>query len=56
MSEICKEIMGLTKLNWNTTAFATRYPITLEFSHKVGKILSESPEDRILQNHYRFYM
>lgn len=56
MREICKEIMGLTKLNWNTTAFATYYPITLEFSQKVGKVLSESPEDRILQNHYRFYM
>lgn len=56
MHEICKEIMGLTKLNWNTTAFATFYPITLEFSKKVGKILSEAPEDRILQNHYRFYM
>jgi hypothetical protein len=56
MREICKEIMGLTKLNWNTTAFSTYLPITLEFSHKVGRILSELPEGRPLQNHYRFYM
>ncbi len=56
MKEVCREIMGLTKLNWNTTAFATFYPITLEFSQKVGRVLSESPEDRKLQNHYRFYM
>ncbi len=56
MKEICREIMGLTKLNWNTTAFATFFPITLEFSQKVGRVLSESPEDRVLQNHYRFYM
>jgi len=54
--EICKEIMGLTKLNWNTTAFSTYLPITLEFSQKVGRILSELPEGRLLQNHYRFYM
>ncbi len=54
--EICKEIMGLTKLNWNTTEFATQLPITLEFATKVGKILSELDEDRQLQNHYRFYM
>jgi len=56
MREVCKEIMGLTKLNWNTTAFATYRPITLEFSQKVGRILSELPEGRLLQNHYRFYM
>jgi hypothetical protein len=56
MKEVCKEIMGLTKLNWNTTAFSTYFPITLEFSQKVGKVLSELPEGRLLQNHYRFYM
>ena len=56
MSEICSEIMGLTKLNWNTTAFATYLPITLEFAQKVARILSELPEGKLLQNHYRFYM
>lgn len=56
MKEVCKEIMGLTKLNWNTAAFATYLPITLEFSQRVGKVLSELPEGRPLQNHYRFYM
>lgn len=56
MEEMCKEIMGLTKLNWNTTAFATELPITLEFARKVGRVLSELPEGRVLQNHYRFYM
>lgn len=55
-TEVCKEIMGLTKLNWNTTAFSTYLPITLEFSEKVGRILSELPEGGLLQNHYRFYM
>ncbi len=56
IKEICKEIMGLTKLNWNTTAFSTYLPITLEFSEMVGKILSELVEDSVLQKHYRFYM
>jgi len=54
--EICKEILGLTKLNWNTTSFSTELPITLEFADKVGKILSELEKDAPLQNHYRFYM
>lgn len=56
LTEVCKEIMGLTKLNWNTAAFATFFPITLEFAQRVGRVLSEMPEDKPLQNHYRFYM
>jgi len=55
-NEICKEIMGLTKLNWNTTAFATVLPITLEFSKRVGRVLSELDRDAPIQDHYRFYM
>ena len=53
---VCQDIMGLTKLNWNTTSFSTYLPITLEFSKKVGRVLSELPRDRPLQHHYRFYM
>ncbi|MCK5473954.1 MAG: hypothetical protein KAI53_00980, partial [Candidatus Aenigmarchaeota archaeon] len=56
INDICKEIMGLTKLNWNTTSFSTAFPITLEFSKKVGKILSELDKSKEAQNHYRFYM
>lgn len=56
IEEICREIIGLTKLNWNTTAFATYLPITLAFSKRVGEVLSERPEGKPLQNHYRFYM
>lgn len=54
---ICSEILGLTKLNWNTTAFSTQLPITLEFAQRVGRVLSEIPADiKELQDHYRFYM
>ena len=54
--EICDEILGLTKLNWNTTAFSTYLPITLAFSTKVGEILSELEKGSRLENHYKFYM
>jgi len=56
IKDICDEILGLTKLNWNTTSFATYLPITLEFSNKVGEILSEADKESMLQPHYRFYM
>lgn len=54
---ICSEILGLTKLNWNTTVFSKQLPITIEFAQSVGKILSEIPETiKELKDHYRFYM
>ncbi len=57
---VCKEILGLTKLNWNTTAFSKQLPITIEFAQSVGKILSEIPqeiaENDSLKDHYKFYM
>lgn len=56
ITEICNEILGLTKLNWNTTAFSTELPITLQFSKEVGKVLSELEKDSPLKNHYRYYM
>ena len=31
IKDICEEILGLTKLNWNTTSFSTYLPITLAF-------------------------
>ena len=55
-NEIAKEILGLTKLNWNTTAFSTALPITIRFAEEVGKVLSELEEDSVLQDHYRFFM
>jgi len=54
---ICSEILGLTKLDWNTTVFSKQLPITLGFAQSVGKVLSEIPPDITeLKDHYRFYM
>ncbi len=54
--EVAKEILGLTKLNWNTTSFSTFSPITIRFAEGVGRILSELKDDKDLQDHYRFFM
>jgi hypothetical protein len=56
MEIISKEILGLTKLDWNTTSFNKKMPITLAFSRKVGLVLAEFPEDKEVRNHYKFYM
>lgn len=50
------ELLAMTKLNWNTADFAARDPITIAFSHRVGEILAEIPEDAPVRQEYRFYM
>ncbi len=53
---ICKEILGLTKMNWNNTQFDGKYPITLACARKVGQIMkylrSEDDEPQISYSYY----
>jgi len=51
-----KEIMALTKMNYNNADIADGEPITLKFARKVGEILSYVPENEIPHPSYRFYM
>ncbi len=53
---ILKEILALTKMNWNTAYFAQRQPITIAFAQQVGQILAELPEQLPLRPEYRYYM
>lgn len=55
-TDVLKDVLSLTKLNWNTASFACAYPITLAFSQKVGQILAELPEGVDPRPEYRFYM
>lgn len=54
---IATDILGLSKLDWNSATFYTRLPVTLSVSEKVGNILAEM----VLANippppSYRYYM
>jgi hypothetical protein len=53
--ECAEDILRLTKLNWNTSAFATHDPITLAFSRRVGDILKLAGR-REPAVQYRYYM
>lgn len=53
---VCKEILSLTKMNWNSADFCIREPITLAYAREVGKILAYVPEEVIPRPEYRFYM
>lgn len=56
--ELCREILALTKLNWNTADFCSGLPITIGFSKNVGQFLKmfEDDEEQKPKNSYRFYM
>jgi len=54
--DVCREILALTKLNWNSCAFGSSLPITIRFARDVGKILTELPSGVTPQTKYKFYM
>jgi len=55
--KMCKEILSLTKLNWNNADFCDQKPITLVASECVKDILSEARiQDIEIISQYRFYI
>jgi len=55
-SDLLREVMVLTKMNWNSANVGGLEPITLRFSRLVGDVLREVPADREPQPKYKFYM
>ena len=56
LKKLLREVLVLTKMNWNSAGFADADPITLRFSRQVGEILREVPSDREPLPQYRYYM
>jgi hypothetical protein len=57
VSLLAKDILALTKLDWNNSDFCTALPVTISVSQKVGDILAESrARDVVPPNNYRYYM
>ena len=56
-TKMCKEILALSKLNWNNTDFSDQFPVTLSVSKTISEILSEARAREIKPtNQYRYYM
>jgi hypothetical protein len=55
-SKLIKEVLILTKMNWNSAGFAGALPITLRFARLVGEILREVPKGFEPSPKYKFYM
>jgi len=56
--EIAKEILSLSRLDWNNIKYSTRKPVTLLLSERVSDIMSEARSKDLsrLETEYRFYM
>ena len=55
ITSVCKDIMSLTKLNYNSCLIADGLPVTLRFANSIGEILTAGPrmENEILPfKHY----
>lgn len=55
-NQICKEILALTKMNWNKTQFDGKMPITIDCSRSVGSIMKYLEENETPEIRYSFYM
>ena len=53
---ICREILSLTKMNWNNTQFDGKYPITLKCARHVGQVMKYLSPHEEPQISYSFYM
>ncbi len=43
IQQVLRDIMGLTKLNYNSCRFADGLPVTLKFADAIGEVLISGP-------------
>lgn len=55
-ASICREILALTKMNWNNTQFDGKWPVTIGCSRRVGEILKYVHPAATPQIRYSYYM
>lgn len=56
LEQLAREMLSLSKLNWNNTQFDGGEPITVRAARRVGDILKCVPEGGTVQPSFRFYM
>lgn len=56
LSVVLRDVLALTKLNYNTTNFADGLPVTLRFADAVGEILTAGPMEATPPLPFRYYI
>lgn len=53
---VAADILGLTRMNWNTARDTSGLPITMRFAREVGGIMAEVGTNERPNPSYRYYM
>jgi hypothetical protein len=53
---VARDLLALTKMNWNSARSAAALPITLSFARKVGGVIAEIPPGVTEHPSFRYYM
>ena len=56
INQVLKDIMALTKLNYNACIYADGMPVTLRFADKIGEILTASTEIKTPPLAFKYYI
>lgn len=56
LAQVGEEILGLSKMNWNSTQFDQALPIPIRAARQVGKVLRHISDAQIERSDYRFYI
>lgn len=56
LKRAASDILGLTRMNWNTASITTGQPVTLSFARKIGGVMAEFGEGRGLQSSFKYYI
>lgn len=54
--QVAKDILGLTKLNYNACRLGDSEPVTIGFSDKVGEILISNPSAKNRKPNFKYYI
>ncbi|HCA78345.1 MAG TPA: hypothetical protein DEP53_01290 [Bacteroidetes bacterium] len=53
---VCKDILALTKLNYNSCIFCDGSPVTLKFADAIGEILTAGPNEKLEILPFMYYI
>ncbi len=56
LRQICQDILGLTKLNYNACKLGDSQPVTILFSDDVGEILISNPTVKTRRPNFKYYI
>jgi hypothetical protein len=56
INDVCRDILSLTKLNYNACIFCDGQPVTLKFADTIGEILTAGPNENLSVLPFMYYI